>query len=320
MLSLKQLSLATAIAATTFAASATAATIPANGVTWTKSAEGDLNNLQLSDRTAAVVFIRPAGNGDVAPDSSINIALDGRFLTSLQDSHYSAGIVCAGDVKLSAVSTAAKINDLQAGAATLKLKAGETQYFIVGTQNNSKPVLRQVTAQVAAQVLQEAPTFKQNHQISRVQAHNCPAPVVVPAPVAPPPPPPPVVVEPEPQYYVETRPNVRLNILFDFDKSNIKSQYRGEVTKAAEFLKQYPEANAIIEGHTDSKGSDAYNQALSERRAAAVVQALVSDYGINPTRISSQGFGETRPVATNDTAEGREQNRRVMVVIPSDAQ
>lgn len=62
MLSLKQLSLATAIAATTFAASAAAATAPVNGVTWTKSAEGNLNNLQLTDRTAAVVFIRPTAN------------------------------------------------------------------------------------------------------------------------------------------------------------------------------------------------------------------------------------------------------------------
>lgn len=312
MLSVKQLSLATAIAAATFAASATAATAPATGVTWTKSAEGDLNNLQLTDRTAAVVFIRPTANDVAVADSSTNIALDGRFLTSLQDGHYSAGVVCAGDVKLSAVPTAAKINDLQAGAATINLKAGETQYFLVGTAQDYTPVLRQVTAEEASQALQAAPTFKQNHQISRVQAANCPAPM---APV-----PAPVVTAPASEYYVETRPNVRLNILFDFDKSNIKSQYRSEVTKAADFLKQYPEANAVVEGHTDSKGSDAYNQALSERRAAAVRDALIRDHGINPSRITAQGFGESRPVATNDTDEGRAQNRRVMVVIPSEAQ
>lgn len=313
MLSIKQLSLATAIAATTFAASAAAATAPVNGVTWTKSAEGNLNNLQLTDRTAAVVFIRPTANDVAVADSSTNIGLDGRFLTSLQDGHYSASIVCAGDVKLSAVPTAAKINDLQAGAATINLKAGETQYFLVGTEQDYTPVLRQVTAEEAAQALQAAPTFKQNHQISRVQAANCPAPAPAPVPA-------PVVTAPASEYYVETRPNVRLNILFDFDKSNIKSQYRGEVTKAADFLKQYPDANAVVEGHTDSKGTDAYNQALSERRAAAVRDALIRDHGINPSRISAQGFGESRPVATNDTDEGRAQNRRVMVVIPSEAQ
>ncbi|MFC0821413.1 OmpA family protein, partial [Moraxella marmotae] len=123
---------------------------------------------------------------------------------------------------------------------------------------------------------------------------------------------------PATEYYVETRPNVRLNILFDFDKSNIKAQYKGEVQKAADFLAQYPDAKAIIEGHTDSKGSDAYNQKLSERRANEVRNALIKNHGISPARLTAQGFGESRPVATNDTDAGRQENRRVMVVIPNE--
>ncbi|UNU74236.1 OmpA family protein [Moraxella nasovis] len=323
MLSIKQLSLAAAIA-TTFVVSAQANTVVVpsgnNAITWTKSASGSLNDLALTDRTAALVFIRPSTNGVSSADSSTNIALDGRFLTSLQDGHYSAGIVCAGDVKLSAIPTAAKINDLSLGAATLHLDAGETQYFLVGTEPNYTPVLKQITAEEAAKTLSAVNTYKQNHQISRVNADNCPAPAPKPAPRPAPVvvQPTPVVAVPAPQYYVETRPNVRLNILFDFDKSNIKAQYQDEVQKAANFLAKYADANVIVEGHTDSVGSDTYNQKLSERRANAVRNALVSNYGIAPSRIRAQGFGETRPVATNATAEGRQDNRRVMVVIPSE--
>ncbi|MFC0820208.1 hypothetical protein, partial [Moraxella marmotae] len=237
MLSIKQLSLAGAIAVSALAVSAQANTVvvPGSHVAWNKSASGNLNNLALTDRTAAVVFIRPSSNDVPTSDSSTNIGLDGRFLTSLQDGHYSAGIVCAGDVKLSAVPTAQKINDLAAGAATINLKAGETQYFLVNTAQNYLPVLQQITPEQAAQTLQANSTYKQNHQISRVNPENCPAPAPKPAPM-PAPQPVAVAQAPATEYYVETRPNVRLNILFDFDKSNIKAQYKGEVQKAADFL------------------------------------------------------------------------------------
>lgn len=322
MLSIKQLSFAVAVATATLSVSALANTVVvpgSNHVTWTKSATGDLN-LALSDRTAGVVFIRPSANNQPADQSSTNIGLDGRFLTSLQDGHYSAGVVCAGNVSLSAVPTAAKVNDLKLGAATINLKAGETQYFLVGTKtDNYVPVLQQITQAQANEILSADKTYKQNHQISRVNPENCPAPAPKPAPAPVPAP----VVAPAPapaptEYYVETRPNVRLNILFDFDKSNIKAKYKGEVEKAAAFLAQYPDAKAIIEGHTDSVGSDAYNQRLSERRANAVRQALISQYGISASRLTAQGFGESRPVATNSTDAGRQENRRVMVVIPNE--
>jgi OOP family OmpA-OmpF porin len=68
----------------------------------------------------------------------------------------------------------------------------------------------------------------------------------------------------------------------------------------------------VVEGHTDSTGADAYNQALSERRANAVLKYLV-DAGVPAARLSARGFGESEPVADNDTAEGRAQNRRVVL-------
>ena len=82
------------------------------------------------------------------------------------------------------------------------------------------------------------------------------------------------------------------------------------------FLAQYPNSDAIIEGHTDSNGSDDYNQGLSKRRAETVKMALISKYGINPNRLTAVGYGESRPIATNETSDGRYTNRRVMVVIP----
>lgn len=205
---------------------------------------------------------------------------------------------------LSAVATSLKINQ-PSQTANINIAAGQTQVFAVITDSKGTPVFAELSEQDMAHALNG--TFRQSHQISRfhVNENDCPppvqepvaaVPVPVPVPVTPTPAPAP---EPKAEYYVETRPNLRLNILFDFDKSNIKPQYQGEITKAAEFLAQYPDAQAIIEGHTDSRGVENYNQKLSERRADAVKHALITKHGINPNRISSQGFGESRPVATN---------------------
>lgn len=108
---------------------------------------------------------------------------------------------------------------------------------------------------------------------------------------------------------------MQIMVEFDFDKATILPEYTGELKKFAEFAAQYPNQKIVIQGHTDNMGSDAYNQKLSERRAQAVVNALVKDYGIDSARISAKGFGEAQPIATNDTAAGRKQNRRVIGVI-----
>lgn len=104
------------------------------------------------------------------------------------------------------------------------------------------------------------------------------------------------------------------NVLFALNKADLKPGGARTVSRLAEFMKQYPKRNVMIEGYTDSTGTAAYNQQLSQRRAAAVRDALVAD-GINPQRIVTKGFGEKYPVATNKTAAGRQQNRRVEIVI-----
>lgn len=109
--------------------------------------------------------------------------------------------------------------------------------------------------------------------------------------------------------------SIEMKVLFDYDKSVVKAEYMGEIEKVAKFLKDNPSTDAIVEGHTDSRGSDAYNQALSERRANAVREALTNQFGIDANRIKSVGYGEARPVGDNNADAGRSQNRRVISVI-----
>lgn len=104
------------------------------------------------------------------------------------------------------------------------------------------------------------------------------------------------------------------DVLFDVDKATIKPGAERSIERIAKVLEQFPEHEIAVEGHTDATGPDAYNQTLSEERAASVRTALVQS-GVTSSRITSRGFGEEKPVATNTTAAGRQQNRRVEIVV-----
>lgn len=105
---------------------------------------------------------------------------------------------------------------------------------------------------------------------------------------------------------------IRLNLGVNFatDSAKISDEYLSEIKTVADYMVENGDYTVILEGHTDSTGSAAYNQKLSEKRAAAVAGAL-QNFGVNADRISTQGFGESQPIATNATKEGRAQNRRV---------
>lgn len=122
-----------------------------------------------------------------------------------------------------------------------------------------------------------------------------------------------VVVEQEEVVVAEPAEAVRveLDVKFDFDKAQVKQESYGDIKALADFMKQYPSTSTVVEGHTDSVGSDTYNQGLSERRAKAVRDVLVNQYGVEGNRVNAVGYGESRPVADNATAEGRAINRRV---------
>jgi outer membrane protein OmpA-like peptidoglycan-associated protein len=107
-------------------------------------------------------------------------------------------------------------------------------------------------------------------------------------------------------------------INFDFDKASIRDADRDELEKGLKFIKKYPKAKIKLEGHTDSVGTDEYNQGLSQRRAAAAKKYFVDEGKIEARRISTAGYGESKPVASNKTSEGRAKNRRVEILILSD--
>ncbi|MBQ0719409.1 MAG: OmpA family protein [Gammaproteobacteria bacterium] len=128
-----------------------------------------------------------------------------------------------------------------------------------------------------------------------------------PTPVAIAPPPPPPVAEPE----VRTI-TVRLNVEFEFDKAIVRAIYGDELEAIANAMKAHDDIDLVLEGHTDSVGTDDYNQSLSERRVVAVEAKLAEMYGLDPERVSTVGYGEARPIADNNTKEGRARNRRVI--------
>lgn len=103
-------------------------------------------------------------------------------------------------------------------------------------------------------------------------------------------------------------------ILFGFDSDRLLADAEANLTELASSLEEYPGTNLLIVGHTDATGSDSYNQALSERRAQAAARFL-SARGVDGDRIEQRGLGETEPVASNETEDGRALNRRVEVAI-----
>ena len=115
--------------------------------------------------------------------------------------------------------------------------------------------------------------------------------------------------------------NLPESILFDFDKYDLRADAQPTLEKVSKLINYYNNAPVDIAGHTDSKGSDTYNQKLSEQRANAVQDALVSQFGINSDRLDARGFGESQPIAANtksdgsDDPAGRQKNRRVEVIV-----
>jgi outer membrane protein OmpA-like peptidoglycan-associated protein len=103
-------------------------------------------------------------------------------------------------------------------------------------------------------------------------------------------------------------------ILFGFDRSDLGDQAKSSLNELITILNKYPETNIEVQGHTDNSGTDDYNQGLSERRAAAVAAYLRAN-NIRSARISTKGFGESAPKYTNDSEDGRSQNRRVDFLI-----
>ena len=103
-------------------------------------------------------------------------------------------------------------------------------------------------------------------------------------------------------------------ILFDVDKADLRPVSRDNLAKLAKILNKYPDTNVLIEGHTDSTGADDYNLRLSKDRASSVNNYMAT-LEVGSGRLTAMGYGKTQPIATNDTPEGRQQNRRVDIAV-----
>lgn len=122
------------------------------------------------------------------------------------------------------------------------------------------------------------------------------------------------------EYVLKQTETIRMEVLFAFDSSEVREEYMDEIEKVARFLRKYGGTTAQIEGHADSIGTDSYNKKLSQERADAVRTVLVERFNIDPARLTSVGYGEERPIADNNTEEGRRENRRVVAVVAAEVE
>jgi outer membrane protein OmpA-like peptidoglycan-associated protein len=134
-------------------------------------------------------------------------------------------------------------------------------------------------------------------------------------------PPPPICPTPPPPAAKKVIDRLTIHVNFDFDKSDIRKADVAELKKAIDFVRKYHGSKVRLEGHTDGKGTEEYNQKLSERRAEAVRQYLIKEGAVESAMISAAGYGKLRPIAPNkmpdgeDNPEGRAENRRVEILI-----
>ena len=273
-----------------------------SNVVWNNQVDTDFRELlsaEVRDDETRLIFIRK--NDDDLEQTSANISVNNRYQVSLHPGNYTAVNSCVGNNQLSAHATGFKDNNLLADKTDYKLDGGQTYFFYIDMDASGKSTLEQITSDSALPLL-ETKRY-QTHQISRV-VPNCPAPVVTPPPI----------VQPTVPVLAE-KVTIELEVLFETDKSIVRPEYYSKVSELAAFMVKYPNTVVTIEGHTDSRASDSYNQALSQRRVDAVKEVLITQFSVAPERLTAIGYGESQPRANNDNAEGRQLNRRVVAVV-----
>lgn len=270
-------------------------------IQWDKTGEAFsiLNNLQLDANQSRIVFIHD--HLDQTIPHSINIDVDSAFHTSLHPGQYSQSIVCNGEQVIGIQNSAVNTNTFNDQIVTPFFQPQQTYYYQVSLDPQSdKASINPVEEAVAFQLLQGL--SEQTHQKNRVEAKDC------------------TVIEKEtetvePPAPVEVNKPITLDVLFDFDSAKIKSTYQQTLRDVAQFLSANANTKAVLEGHTDSTGPASYNLILSQARAEAVKKELVSKHGIDPNRLTTQGYGESKPIDSNSTVQGRKNNRRVLAII-----
>ena len=236
---------------------------------------------------------------------SVVVGINDKFQVSLQPGHFSEVTVCSGQVNLSVESTGYDTNELANASIENNLQPKNTYYYLVtAATNNALPTIRPIDANKAVQLLQGS--IEQTHQISRVTSDNCQPLVGNDQPTQ---------IQPTISPQVQVNTPVTLDVFFDFDSSQLRGSAHPKLKAVAEFMQKNSDSEVLLESHTDSKGSASYNLKLSERRGNSVKSALTDQYDIDSKRITTKAYGETKPIDTNDTAQGRQNNRRVVATI-----
>ena len=268
-------------------------------VQWNKTGDTYVaqDNSQLEANQSRVVFIHTSL--EQSPSSSINIGIDGLFHTSLHSGHYSQSLVCNGDQIIGVQNSISYSSTFNEQTLTPFFNAQQTYYYQVELDSKTNQAsIKSVEESVALKLLQGL--NEQTHQKNRVEAKNC---VFTTKETA-------VVEEP-----VQVNKPITLDVFFDFDSAKIKPTYQQRLHDVANFLSTNRDVKAVLEGHTDSAGSASYNLKLSQARADAVKLELVNKYGIDPNRLTTKGYGKSEPIDTNETTKGKQNNRRVIVII-----
>lgn len=286
-----------------------------NNVVWQKTGEvfDPKGNEMLKANESRLVFFRQDDNAAQSSPVVVKVSDDNLFQVSLDNNYYSDIVVCNGSQIVTAQNMHPVNGQVLAQSEQFSFAPQATTYLQVGLLDTGAPAIQQLSANQAVSMLENSK--RGTHQVSRVFIEcDAPKPVVTP----------PVVVSPvqptvEPPAQNTPIRNERLfTVLFDFDSTNITTETASDLGLMAEFIRTRDTKNIVLEGHTDSEGSESYNVKLSQERANLAKDVLVNNYGIEGTELSAIGYGESRPVDTNKTEQGRQNNRRVVATVVSE--
>lgn len=281
-----------------------------NQVSWDKS--GDIftipDDKALQKNESRVVFFRTTDINEPRGVVNIGIGSDKDFQVSLQEDHYSDVIICDGEEAIQV-----KFLDNQTGKVLSETKyynfhPQTTTYLQIALSQNINPIIEKISDKDVSLL---DGSVRQTHQISRaLSACKMSSQIVLQESIK-------ASVQDQNLQYdnLNIQNPVRFNVFFDFDSKDVKKINYSELDAIASFIQSYPKTNLVLEGHTDSTGPKNYNLKLSQSRVNSVKGILVNRYGLEAMRLNVISYGETMPIDTNDTVQGRQKNRRVVAVI-----
>lgn len=292
-----------------------------NQVSWGKSGElfRKPNDENLKANESRIVFFRDTDASQQPKNINIGIGLDNVFQSSLQNGHYSEQIVCRGSHVINASFLNEKDSNIVSYAENYQFVPQTTTYLKVDLSKTGSPNVQQISANEALPLLQQS--TRQTHQISRVPSdcnavnqtqqsqtlpnQNLPSRDLSQQPSR----------ESVADTPIDAQNLKQFKVLFDFDSAAIKNNNSAVLDGMANFIQSYPKTDIVLEGHTDNRGAESYNLKLSQSRADRVKNILVDKYGMESSRLRAVGYGETMPIDTNATEQGRQNNRRVVATI-----